>query len=82
MGTWIHLQAENVPVHLLSDMRVEPAEFPLSGGSDFDAVGQVSVPQFSHEVPEGNGPLLFCLLQGGPSVFEVDAVHFLAGQAL
>jgi hypothetical protein len=80
--TRILFQTENVPVHLLADVRIELAEVLLSGGSDFDAVGQDSVPQFPHEVPEGNSSLLFRLLQGGPGVFEVQAVHFLPGQAL
>jgi len=82
MGTRILLQAENVPAHLLSDMRIEAAEVPLSGGSDFNTVGQVSISKFSHEVPEGDGPLLFRFLQSGPGVFEVYAVHLLLGQAL
>jgi hypothetical protein len=82
MRTWIVLQAENVPGHLLSDMRIELAEVPLSGGSDFNAVGQVLVSKFPHQVPERNGPLLFGFLQGGPGVFDVYAVHFFPGQAL
>lgn len=82
MGTRILLQAENVPVYLLSNMRIELTEIPLSGGSDFNAVGQVSVPQFPHEVTERNGPLLFRLFQGGPGVFDVDSFHFFLGQAL
>jgi hypothetical protein len=81
MRTWILFQTKKVPVHLLADVRIELAEVPLSGGSDFDAVGQDSVSQFPHEVPEWNGPLLFRLLQGGAGVFDVQAVHFLPGQA-
>lgn len=75
-------QVENVPVHLLADVRIEFAEIPLRGGSDFNAVGQDSVPQFPHEVPEGDVPLPSCLFQGGAGIFEVQAVHFLSGQAL
>ena len=63
-------------------MRIELAEVPLSGGRDFYAVGQASVPQFPHEVSERDGPLLFRLFQGCPGVFEVYAVHFLPPQAL
>jgi hypothetical protein len=37
--TWILFQAENIPVHLLSDLRIELTEVPLSGGSDFYAIG-------------------------------------------
>ena len=74
MRTWILLQAENVPRHLLSDMRIEFAEVSLSGGSDFNAVGQVSVPQFTHEITEGNGPLLFRLFQGRAGIFDVGSV--------
>ena len=81
MRPGILFQAENVPVHLPSDVRVEFAEVPLSGGSDFNAVGQDSVPQFPHEVPERNGPLLFRLFQSGAGIFEVLAVHLLLGQA-
>jgi hypothetical protein len=82
MRTRILFQTENVPVHLPADVRVELAEVSLGGGSDFDAVGQDSIPQFPHEVPERNSPLLFRLLQGGAGVLEVQAVHFLPGQAL
>ena len=81
MGTGILLQAENVPVHLLTDMRIELAEVPLSGGSDFNAVGQLSVSQFPHKIAKRNGPLLFGLFQSGPGVFEVYAVYFFLGQA-
>jgi hypothetical protein len=49
-GAGVVFEAENVPVHLLSDVRIEPADIPLSGGGDFNPVGQVSVPQFPHEV--------------------------------
>ena len=82
MRTGILFQAENVPVHLLSDVRIEIAEVPLSGGSDFNAVGQNSIPQFPYEVPERNGTLLCRLFQSGAGVFEVQAVHLLLGQAL
>lgn len=74
MRTWILLQAENVPSHLLTDMRIEFAEVSLSGGSNFNAVGQVSVPQFTHEVTERNCPLLFRLFQGGAGIFDVSSV--------
>ena len=42
MRTRILFQAENVPVHLLSDVRIEFSEIPLSGGSDFDPVAVVT----------------------------------------
>ena len=61
MRARIRFQAETVPVHLLSDVRIELAQLPLSGGSDFNAVGQDSVSQFPHEVPKRNRPLLFSL---------------------
>jgi hypothetical protein len=43
MRTRILFQAENVPVHLLSDVRIEFPEVPLSGRSDLDAVSQNSI---------------------------------------
>ena len=52
MRTWILFEAENVPVHLPADLRIELAEVPFGGGSDFHAVGQDSVPQFPHKVTE------------------------------
>jgi len=82
MRTRILFEAENVPGHLLSNVRIELAEVPLSGGSDCNAVGQNSVSEFPHEVAKGNGPLLFRLFQGGTGVFDVDSVHFLPSQAL
>src|SRR5208283_585745 len=81
MRTRTLFQAENVPVDLLSDVRIELAKIPLGSGSDLNAVGQNSVSKFPHEVTKRNGPLLFGLLQGGTGVFEVDSVHFLTGQA-
>ena len=44
---------------MLSDVRIELAEVPLSGGSDFNAVGQDSVSQLPDEVTERNAALLF-----------------------
>ena len=82
MRTWILFQTEKIPVHLLAEVRIELADVFLSGRSDFDAIGQDSVSQFPHQVPEWNRPLLFRLLQGGAGVFEVDSVHFFLGQAL
>jgi len=82
MRARIFFQTENVPVHVLADVRIELAEVPLSGGSDFDAIRQDSVSQVPHEVSERNGPFLFRLFQGGACIFEVDSVHFLPGQAL
>jgi len=82
MRTRVLFQAENVPVHLLSDVGIELAEVPLGGGGDFNAVGQDSVSQFPYEVAEGNGPLFFRLFQSSAGVFEVQAVHFLTGQTL
>ena len=82
MRTRILFEAENAPGHLLSSVRIELAEVPLSGGSDCNAVGQNSVSEFPHEVAKGNGPLLFRLFQGGAGVFEIDSVHFFLGQAL
>src|ERR1017187_7666431 len=82
MRTWILFQAEKVQVHLLADVSIELANVPLSGGRDFNAVGQALVPQYSHEFTERNGPLFFGFRQSGAGVFEVQAVHFLLGQAL
>jgi len=82
MGTRILFEAKNVPVHLPSDVRIELAEIPFGGGSDFNAVRQDSVSQFPHEVTQRDGPLLLGLFQGGAGVFEVDSVHFFLGQAL
>jgi len=82
MRTRVLFQSEKVPVRLLSDVRIEFAEVPLGGGSDFNAEGQDSVSQFPHEVTERNGPLLFRLFHGGAGVLQVDSVHFLPGQAL
>ena len=82
MRTRTLFQAEDVPVHLLSDVRIKPAKVPLSGGSDLSAVGQDSVSKFPHEVAKRSGPLLFRPFQGGTGVFEVDSVHLLPGQAL
>ena len=75
MRAWILFEAENVPVDLLSDVGIELAKVPLSGGSDFHAVGQESVSKFPHEVAKRNGSLLFRLFQGGAGVFEIDSVH-------
>ena len=74
-------KAENVPADLLSDLRVQLAEVPFSGGSDLNSVGQESVSEFPHEVAKWNGSLLFRLFQGSAGVFEVDSAHFLPGQA-
>ena len=52
MRTWILFEAENVPVHLPADLRIELAEVRFGGGSDFNAVGQDSVPKFPHKVTE------------------------------
>ena len=82
MRTRTLFEAENVPVDLLSDVGIELAKVPFSGGSDFNAVGQESVSKFPHEVAKRNGSLLFRLFQGGAGVFEIDSVHFLPGQAL
>ena len=82
MRARILFKEENVPVHLFADVRVQIANVPLRGGSDFNSVGQVSVPQFSHEVPERNGSLILRLYQSGPGVFDVNPVHFLLGKAI
>jgi hypothetical protein len=58
MRTRILFQAENVPDDLLSDVRVQLAQVPLSGGSDFSAVDQESASEFPHEVVKRQGPLL------------------------
>ena len=58
MGTRILFEAENVPpgekkdrggprVHLLSDVRIEFAEVPCGGGSDFHAVYLDSISLFT-----------------------------------
>jgi hypothetical protein len=52
MRTWILFEAENVAVHLPADVRIELADVPFGGGSDFNAVGQDSVPKFPHKVTE------------------------------
>lgn len=67
---------------MLADVRINLAEVPFRGGSDFNAVRQDSVPQFPHKVTKRNGPLLCRLFQSGVGFFEVQAVHFLPGQAL
>ncbi len=80
MRTWILFQAEQVPVDLLSDVRIQLAEIPLGSGSDLNTVGQNSVSEFPNEVTERNGPLLFRLFESGARVFEVQAVPFFACQ--
>ena len=52
MRTWILFEAENIPVDLPPDVRIELADVPFGGGSDFNAVGQDSVPKFPHKVTE------------------------------
>src|ERR1039457_1423652 len=37
---------------LFSDMGIELAHIPLGGGREFNAVGQGSVSDFAHQVPE------------------------------
>src|ERR1039458_3625326 len=81
MRTWVLFQAEKVQVDLLADVSIELAKVPLSGGRDFNAVGQALVPQISHEVTERKRALVR-VRQSGAGVFEVQAVHFLLGQAL
>lgn len=81
MGSRVFLQKEKVPVDMPTDMRIECAEIPLGGGSELNVVGQASVPQLPHEVPEGNRPFFLGLFEGSPSVFEVEAVHFLLSKA-
>ncbi len=80
--TRILFQEEKVPDHFLSDVRIEPAEVPPGGGGNFNAVGQDSVSQFPHEVPERDCSLFFRLLQGSAGLFQIDSVPFLPGQAL
>src|SRR5450759_158675 len=82
MRTWILFEAENVAVHLPADVRIELADVPFGGGSDFNAVGQDSVPKFPHKVTECDGPLFFRFRQSCAGVFQVDSVHFLLGQTL
>jgi hypothetical protein len=73
MRTRILFEAENVLDYLPSDVRIKLAEVLL---------GQDSVSEFPHEVAKRHGPLLLGIFQGGTSVFKVDSVHFLPGQAL
>lgn len=82
MRTRVLLQAEDVPSHWLSDAGIELAEVSLGGRSDFDTVGQDSISKFPHKIPKGGGPLHFRFLQRGSSVFEIDPILFLPGQAL
>ena len=82
MRAWILFEAENVPVHWPADVRIELAEIPFGGGSDFNLVGQDSVPQYPHKVTEWDGPLFCRFRQRRVRVFDVDSVHFLLGQAL
>lgn len=82
MRAWILFEAENVPVHLPADVRIEFAKIPFGGGSDCNVVGQDSVPQFPHKVTEWDGPLFCRFRQRQVGVFQVDSVHFLLGQAL
>jgi hypothetical protein len=79
MRSRILFEAENVPYDLLSDVRIKLAEVPLSGGSDFNVIGQESVSEFPHEAAKRHGPLLLGLFQGGAGVLEIDSVHFLPG---
>ena len=65
----------NLIDHAVVLPRPDISKVPLSGGSDFHAVGQVSVSKFPHEVAKRNGSLLFRLFQGGAGVFEIDSVH-------
>ena len=74
MRTWVLFQAEKVQVDLLADVSIELAKVPLSGGRDFNAVGQALVPQFSHEFTERNSPLFFRFRQSGAGVFEVQEI--------
>ena len=50
----VFLQAEEIPVDLLPDMRVEPAHVPLCRGIEIKTVSQESVSQFPNEVLDGN----------------------------
>jgi hypothetical protein len=80
MRAGIFFQAEDVPVHLLADVSIELADLPLSGGRDFNAVGQPLVSKLPHEVTERNGALLFGLFQGSAGVRDVLAVQLLRCQ--
>jgi hypothetical protein len=82
MRARIFFEPEKVPAHMLSDVSIELAKVPLSGRTDFDAIGQDSVSEFSHEVTKRNTALLLRLFQGGASVFEIQAVHFFLREAL
>jgi hypothetical protein len=75
------LQAQEVAVDLLSDVRIEPAKVSLRGGSGFNTVGRNSVPELAHEFTKGNRTLLLRLFQCCAGAFEVDSVHLLAGKA-
>ena len=70
MRTWVLFQAEKVQVDLLADVSIELAKVPLSGGRDFNAVGQALVPQFSHEFTEQSST--------GTNLKEVEANQFAA----
>ena len=82
MGARILFEAENVPVHLPPHVRIELADLPFGGRSNFNEVGQDSVPQYPHKVTERDGPLFFGFRQSCVSVFQVDSVHFLLDQTL
>ena len=74
MRARILLQTEKVAVDLFPDMRVEFAEVPLGGRSDFNTESQDSVSQFSHEVTERDSPFFFRFFQRSAGVLQVQAV--------
>jgi hypothetical protein len=78
--TRVFFQAENVPVHFFSDVRIKLAKIPLGGGGRFNTIGQESIPEILHQGSERDSSLLIRFFQGGAGVFEVEAVHFLLGQ--
>ena len=82
MRAWILFEAENVPVHLPPHVRIELADLPFGGRSNFNEVGQDLVPQYPHKVTERDSPLFFGFRQSCVSVFQIDSVHFLLGQTL
>lgn len=80
MRTRILLQAENITADPLSNVRIKLDEIPLCRGSEFDAVGQRSVSQFSHEVTHGY--ILSAFGQRGSCRLNIHAVHLFPRQTL
>ena len=59
---------------LFRSVRIELADLPFGGRSNFNEVGQDSVPQYPHKVTERDGPLFFGFRQSCVSVFQIDGI--------